>query len=385
MLTAEQHAARRRGVAASEMGAVMGLNPWKGPIDVWRDKVDPLAPPANDELAPGLVGVRSDWGNRLEPSIRQWYADTLGVEVTVPGTLWHPTDALGVATPDGVVYLPGAVHPRNGLEIKVHTINLRHLYGEPGSDEVPPWELIQCAWNMYVSGLPFWHLAAFIDGVPALYRIERDAELEGLCVEARDRFWHRYVVPRVPPPPDGTDSYAAELLRRWPRELRASLVAAGAAELEAIRDLRNVRDQLWALERREAVLEQTIKVAIADNEGIAWTEGRRTERITWKRSRDSARTDWEAAARELGAAAGLLRGGAAAALDNAEREGFITRGIAKALREAMGLDGEPETTEDVIRRHTQDVPGSRRFCAPRSWSRERPTDVDIDRKEHRKP
>lgn len=371
MLTTEQHLIRRRGVAASEMGAVLGLNPWKGPINVWRSKVHGVV---DDGTSP-----RADWGNRLEDPIRAWYADTLDVDVAVPGTLFHPTDELAIATPDGVVYLRMARDPRNGLEIKAHTTNLRHLYGDPGTDEVPAWELIQCVWNMYVTGLPFWHLVAFIDGLPTIYRIDRDAELEALCVEARDVFWNRYVIPGVPPPPDGTDAYGEELGRRFPRDLRAALVAAGEAELAAVRELRNVRDQLWTLERREAVLEQTLKAAIADAEGLSWAEGRRTDKITWKRSRDSSRTDWEAVARERGTAADLLRGGARAALDNALELGAITPGAHKALIEAMGLDGEAETTEDVIRRYTTVVPGSRRFCVPRAWSRERPTDLEIDR------
>lgn len=364
MLTTEQQLARARGITATDIAAILGLNPWKGAVDVFAGKVGGRVDELGDD-------VRVDWGNRLEDPIRSWYGHTLGVDVTVPGTLWHPTDALAAATPDGVIYPRAAANARNGLEIKTHTISLRHLYGEPGTDQVPVWELLQCVWNMYVTLLPFWHLVAFIDGLPTIYLIERDRELEELCVDAAHTFWTSYVVPRVLPPPDGSDSYAADLLRRFPAHTREELVAAGAAELAAVRELRNVRDQLTTLERREAVLEQQLKAVIGDHAGLAWTEGKRTDKVTWKRSRDSSATDWESVAYERGAQADLLQSGARAVLERALAAGAITPAAALALAASMGLAGQ-DTTLAVIARHTRLVPGSRRFCVPRAWSRERP-------------
>lgn len=364
MLTQLQHQARARGIAASDLAAILGKNPWKGPTDVWRCKVDGYVDDVGDQ-------VRVDWGNRLEEPIRSWYAHTLGVDVTVPGTLWHPTDQLAAATPDGIVYARQAANAQNGLEIKTHTISLRHLYGESGTDEVPIWELLQCVWCMYVTMLPYWHLVAFIDGLPTLYVIERDRELEELCVEAAHGFWSRHVVPRIPPPADGTDSYTAALLRQFPSHLGDALAAAGPAELAAIRELRNVRDQLTDLEHREAVLEQQLKAVIGAASGIAWTEGRRTDKITWKRSRDSSATDWEAVAYERGAQADLLQSGARAVLERALAAGAIAPDVALALAASLGLADAP-STRLVIARHTKLVPGSRRFCVPRAWSRERP-------------
>lgn len=367
MLTTEQHLARARGIAASDIAAILNRNPWKGPADVFAAKVGARVDSLGDD-------VRVDWGNRLEEPIRAWYAHTMRVDVTVPGTLAHPTDPIALATPDGVVYPPAAPTPRNGLEIKTHTISLRHLYGEPGTDEVPIWELLQCVWNMYVTGLPFWHLVAFIDGLPAVYLIERDRELEELCRDAAHQFWHRHVLPRRLPDPDGSDSYAADLLRRFPSHTREELIAAGAAELEAIRELRNVRDQVWALERRQAVLEQRLKAAIGTAAGLTFSDGGpRTDKITWKRNRDSHKTDWKAAAYELGGQAGMLADGARAVLERAVAARAIQPDVALAIAASLNL-AELPSTDDVIARHTELIAGARPFCVPRAWSRERPTD-----------
>lgn len=362
MLTAEQRAARRRGITATDIPAILGVHPWKGAADVWRDKLVGEV----DELD---GNARVDWGNRLEDPIRGWYAATMRVDVEVPGTLWHPTDEIAAATPDGIVYPPGAAEPRNGLEIKSHTISLQHLYGEPGTDQVPVWELVQCAWNLYVTRLPWWHLVAFIDGLPRVYRIDRDPDLEADLATAARRFWDGHVVTGIRPPPDGSASYAADLLRRWPGHTRDELVEATAADLATIRELRSVSDQLDALKRREELLQQQIKERIGDASGIAWREGQRADKITWRRSRDSSGTDWEAAAREIAAAANLLSSGAAAALDNAVRDGIITADAAAKLR-AAGLADSIDTAA-TIATHTKTTPGSRRFCRPRSWSRDR--------------
>lgn len=362
MLTAEQRAARRRGITATDIPAILGVHPWKGAADVWRDKL-------LGEVSELDGNARVDWGNRLEDPIRGWYAATMRVDVEVPGTLWHHTDEIAAATPDGIVYPPGATDPRNGLEIKSHTISLQHLYGEPGTDQVPVWELVQCAWNLYVTGLPWWHLVAFIDGLPRVYRIDRDRDLEADLAAAARRFWDDHVVTGRRPPPDGSASYAADLLKRWPGHAKDELVEAAAADLAAIRELRSVADQLAALQRREELLEQTIKERIGDASGITWREGARADKITWRRSKDSTPTDWEAVAREIAATANLQASGTAAALDNAVRDGIITESAAAALR-AAGITNSIDTAA-TIAAHTKITPGSRRFCRPRSWSRDR--------------
>ncbi len=347
MLTLEQKELRRRGVAASEMGSLLDLNPWSGPIDVYNDKVLPIT---EDDAG----SARTDWGHRLEDPIRKWYSDTLGVHILQPGTCRHPTDELAFATPDGEVYLPGGIQPINGLEIKSHTVNLQHLYGEPGTDDVPLWEIAQCGWNMYVRNIDRWHLVAFIDGLPRIYKIDRDPEFERVMIEARDRFWHDHVIPRRPPPPDGTKTYAAELARLWPANKSAELIQAGPEELRAIIELRRVRDQIWELGRAKARLEQTLKAAIQDRDGITWKDSEAaTGSITWRRSRDGLAVDWEAVARDRSNLVELL---------------------------ASSVDTEHETLEEVVRRYTTVVPGSRRFVTPKSWAKSRPTDIDIDNK-----
>ena len=44
MKTAEWHAERSKGIGGSDMAAVMGLNPWKTPYEVWLGKTGRVKP-----------------------------------------------------------------------------------------------------------------------------------------------------------------------------------------------------------------------------------------------------------------------------------------------------------------------------------------------------
>ena len=120
-LSPEQIARRREGISASEMAAIVGLDPYRSPIDVFLDKTGRAAPFAGNE--------RTHWGNLLEDPIRNDYATRRGLLVTVPGTLDHPTLPWAKATPDGVCYMPDSAYPCRGLEIKTHSFRVAHLYG----------------------------------------------------------------------------------------------------------------------------------------------------------------------------------------------------------------------------------------------------------------
>lgn len=337
MLSPQQLAQRRLGVTATDLAAITGRHPWKRPIDVWREKV--IGGTAAE------LGPRGAWGNELEPPVRSWYSKELGVEVAESGTLQHPSDPLLLATPDGIAYRPRDPRPLNGLEIKSHAFTFAHYYGPPGTDEVPDWELFQCAGGMAVTGLPTWHLVPVIDGEPRIYVIQRNAELEGLLAVAAHEFWDRYVVTRKEPPVDGSSSYSAHLNRRFPRH-GGPLKQATPEQQDLIRRLRAARAARAAAEELEATLAQEIQEQIGDAEGLSWREGAREEKVTWRRSRDGVAVDWQAVARARSNALEMLQ----------------TAAIGAGL-----IDGDVTTLDEEIQRHSAIAPGSRRFCVPRSW------------------
>jgi len=357
-LTSQQLAERRAGITATDIAAIAGMHPFRCALDVALDKRG-IAPPED-------LGPRVKWGNLLEAPIRADYAERHNVLVTVPGTLTHPRIAHHLSTPDGIVFYVGDVVADRGMEIKTHTVWVRGGYGEPGTDEVPLHELVQCGWNMHVTGLPRWDLVAFIDGLPTDYRIERDLELEQGLVEVADRFWRDVIIGGNDPDPDGSARYGEHLAKRWPRHVAAKVVTAEQSTVAAIAALKEVRDQLDAVAQNEAALEQAIKVAIGDAEAIefpALVRGE-TERITYKLAADA-----NVVAAGLADAVALVQSSPtlsalevvlAAWPDIFRVEGGEHVVMARDLRALVAA------IRGIATHATR--PGGRRFVVPRSWS-----------------
>jgi putative phage-type endonuclease len=332
MLSIEQLAFRRRRMMATDIAAVLGANPWKRPIDVWKEKLGIGAPKETDE--------RTEWGDRLEDPIRAWYAQQYGVSLTVPGSLIDDDDDLIGATPDALAFAPAATRADHGLEIKTHGWRFRHLYGEPGSDQIPDWELWQCVVNLAVTRLPFWRLAAFIDNQPAVYRVERNPELEELARNAAHDFWNHHVLRREPPPPDGSSSWELELQRLFPAHKRADLVPESEKAAAIVAEMEALHATIAASTKRYDELAQAVKLEIGDAAGLRRANG---EILTWKKNTDSKRVDWKAVALERRNTLALLLSSPPSDL-------------------ALDID-----LEEVEKRFTTAVTGARPFCVPKSW------------------
>lgn len=380
-LSPEQLARRLEGITATDVAAIVGVHPYRSRIDIWQEKRG-AAPPWVDN-------DRSKWGELLEPVIRADYAERHGVRVEVPGTLQHPEAPWMMSTPDGVVYQIAGANPERGLEIKCHTFRVSHLYGAPGSDEVPLHELCQCSWNLAVTGLDRWDLVAFIDGQPADYVIDRDEETIEALIDQAHRFHVDCIVGGAVPEPDGSDSFDTWLKGRW------SKTAGGLVDIGEDMDTftliergKEIRENQAEQERELAKLVQAMKLKIGDAEGLTWKNAKGVpEKITWKHNKPSKRIDYTGIANDARADARLAVSGHAATIERAlvclKSAGYSA--IGSSVRHAINahelaeLVGALRDTLDGIARrtdagYTTEIPGNRPFCWPRNWKA--PTDKE---------
>src|SRR5262249_22027524 len=110
-LSEEDKALRRTFIGASDIGAIVGLNPYRDAVDVLNDKLGFTVEGEDDEA--------TEWGHRLEPIVRAWYAqeamvDDATIALSPCGTLRHPTESWAGCTLDSKI-----VGKRRGLEIKI--------------------------------------------------------------------------------------------------------------------------------------------------------------------------------------------------------------------------------------------------------------------------
>lgn len=360
-LSPSQIDARAAGISATDVGAVLGVNPYKSAVTLFQEK--------RGEIAPSPDTERSSWGERLEPLIRVDYAERHGFMVVRRGTISHPERAWMLATPDGLAYAGGA-EPVNGLEIKTHTVRLRHLYGAPGTDEVPLYELCQCAWGMAVTGLKRWDLVAFIDLQPVEYVIDRDDELiEGL-IEKSERFLVDNVRGGVPPDPDGSEAYTEWLKSRWGAN-RAELldITDDPETFELIARARNLKTTSETALTELEKLVQVLKVKVGDAGGITWRDrDGKPQKITWTRNRPSKRVDHAQMALDAWQGAALVASGhkADVARRVAELRSRHFNGEADLLQKLWDALYEIGTRSE--KGYTTQIPGNRPWCWPRSWS-----------------
>ena len=190
---AEFQAERLTGLGGSDVGAMLGLNPWKSKHQLYLEKVG--------EAIPAPAGAPARRGTALEPLIRQWYADTTQREVRIAdGTFRHPDHPEFLAHFDGIV--TNEKGQEGVLELKAPGI---HNYSKWKVGGLPAMYVTQVQW--YLGIVPAFEFGSFgffsaeqWDGVH--FDVPRDNDLIEILQARAFEFWHEHVLPKVPPAPD---------------------------------------------------------------------------------------------------------------------------------------------------------------------------------------
>ena len=276
MQAAEKFPGRHLYLGASELGAAVGVNPWRTPLEVYQEKVG-AAPPVDLSENEAVL-----FGNLLEDVVADEFARRQNLKVQRQAAEFvHPR----------LPWLKGHIDRRivgrkAGLECKTAGVQMGKAFGEPGSDEVPAHYLIQCMGYLAITGWDEWHLAVLIGGQDfRMYRIPRD---EGLIatLEARAmEFWGRV---QDINPPDPTTLADTKLL--WPRDYGQAIQATEKVE-SYVRDLLSIKDRLRLAEDQATDLEREIKGFMGDHAILLGADGKPL--ATWKNNKPSRKFDVE--------------------------------------------------------------------------------------------
>jgi len=261
---------RRKGIGGSDVAAICGLSKWKTPLEVYMDKLG-LADPIEDN--PSML-----WGRLLEPIVRQRYADETGREVLVPDEIIvHPKYKHMLAN------LDGATTDKRVLEVK--TARDAREWGEPGTDEIPQYYLLQVQHYMIVTGYEIADVAALIGGSDfRIYEIPADKELQSMIIEAEAEFWDK-VQNKIEPDPISF----ADIQQKFKISVSGKVMQATEADFERITALKDVRGQIKALEDEEQDLKGFLMKSLAEAEILQ--DAQEQPLITWRSSKPSQRLD----------------------------------------------------------------------------------------------
>jgi putative phage-type endonuclease len=168
------------GIGGSDCAVIMGLSPFKSPFSLWLEKTGQVK-------AKNLDNEYIEWGNLLEPVIRDKFRRETGFEVSEnPFVLQHDEFDWMLANVDGELIDPAFGGEKGILEIK--TTSERH---KKEWDLGPPdYYMLQIQHYLGVTGYKYAYVAVLIGGHEFKYfKIDRDDYVIDRIIAAEKEFW----------------------------------------------------------------------------------------------------------------------------------------------------------------------------------------------------
>ncbi|WP_018694331.1 YqaJ viral recombinase family nuclease [Algicola sagamiensis] len=228
------HFERSLGIGGSDVGAILGVNKYKTPYQVWLEKTGRAEP---EDLSDN---ERVHFGNVLEDTVAQEYSRRTGCKVQRRNKPFiHAEMPWLRANLDRVV-----VGEKKVLECKTAGAFAMADWGEAGTDEVPESYLLQVTHYMYVLGWNKADLAVLVGGNEfRIYCFDLDEELADFIQQKLQSFWFDHVIADVPPEAQNN----TDLETFYKAEDGLSTVAPPEI-IEKFKRLRMIKDQIKALE-----------------------------------------------------------------------------------------------------------------------------------------
>jgi len=261
---------RQHGIGGSDAAAVLGLSSYKTPLDVYLEKIAPVAPdvPPTPRMKAGL---------KLEQTVADWYEEESGYKVQRDNKVRiHPDYNFLIANLDRVI-LPKNGEGRGVLEIKTTS----SWYAKGWEATLPMEFYAQLQHYLNVTGYTWGEFAILIDGYDfQRFKVERDDNFIQTANEVMLNFWERNVLAHVPPPP----KTEADLKGLYPESTEGEVLEAAGETYEAYQQLVALKSEIKTRDIAAEQLEFAIKLAMGPAESLEYNGDRL---ISWKVSKPS--------------------------------------------------------------------------------------------------
>ena len=290
---------RSSGVGGTDASAILGLSPWKRPIDIYAGKINPQSIPELDKEC-------LYWGSALEPIVRGRYAERFGVAVTAPADLasifpqsrpWRDsTLVIGrepwmLGAPDGWI-----ASANSGLEVKCSS-RKGDEWGDEGSDAVPAHYFVQTSWYMAVCEAQGWNFATLFSGNKLeQFRIVRDLDFERDMIEACRAFWFDNVLKQIEPDIDESGSYAKYLARKFSLNTGLIIKDPGEDILQWTAKMKEAEEAENKAKEEKQLANNHLRALIGDAQKAITPLGS----IGWVRPEKKEVTDWAEVGKKVG-------------------------------------------------------------------------------------
>lgn len=249
---------RQMGIGGSDAGAIVGVNPWKSPFGVYLEKINEVEQTEENEAM--------YWGCQLEDVIAKEFRNK-HPELSVyrkNAILQHPEHRFMLANVDRLIVSDDGY---GVLEIKTANEYSKDKFD---SENIPDSYYLQIQHYLAVLGPKYTHgwLAVLIGGNK--YRefyVARDEVIIEQLTALEKAFWEDHVLKQVPPPLDGSQDAEGYLNNLYPKARDKSEIEINNPDVaNALEELINLKETMTNMDKRKALLEQTIKSAMQDHE-----------------------------------------------------------------------------------------------------------------------
>lgn len=272
--------ARKLGIGASEVGTILGVNPWETPLQLWRRKMG-IDPPKQENFAMKA-------GHYLEDAVSKFFADETQAHIIQASAddfmfVDDSKDFLRVS-PDRTFWLPDATHNEANkgiLECKTTRMDV-------DKDYLPQYWYCQLQMNLHVAGYSHGALAWLVMGSSFDYKtIKHDPEFCEWMVSEIEQFWNVNIVGGKEPDPVN----AEDILLKSPKHTIGKSIIATPDIMQNLTMLKELKEDIKANEQEAKLLEDKLKMAMDDAEAIM-AGGKAV--ATWKAAKDSLKFDSKA-------------------------------------------------------------------------------------------
>lgn len=249
---------RKQGIGGSDIGVLLGINPFRTRMELWLDKKS-----SDVKSESGQVNASMQRGNDLEAYVALLFERETGHKVYVASedVYVHPEKDFLRASVDRFY-----THSDTGEECILECKTTSKMITE---DNIPVYWYAQLQWYLGILGRkrgvlawlnPFYEFRTF--------EVEFDPVAYAAAVEEAEKFWQLNVLADVPPEPETIDDVRSLY---QPKDISGALVAT-VDLLQMVKDHADIKASISALEAQAKQLEDGIGIAMGDKEELVFGE-----------------------------------------------------------------------------------------------------------------
>lgn len=276
---------RTKFIGGSDIAAVMGLHPYKSPLQLWAEKTGKIAPPDLSDVE------RVEIGAELEEYVARKFEKKTGYRLRRDNRdLKHPLYEYMVVHIDRLVLDGESI-----FEAKTTSVYMEKHW--EGSD-IPQHYVLQVMWGMGLAKRDRGFIAVLIGGQRFAWKeIRFDQTLFDAMVEAAKDFWEKYVLADVAPMAIAQDNDTIEEL--YPVSEKKTVRFEGQ-DNDEINHL--VEERIGGKEQAKLVLAEIDRIEARIKQLLGESEAGETDQylVSWKTTKRAGYTVKETQFRQIG-------------------------------------------------------------------------------------